>query len=212
MRKEVFKMQTKDHLALGHFLVTNTGHPGLTKHQRAFLLGCVEPDCNKITYMRGISRFKNLRGHNAQNSCMYIMKCFRQIQMNGICGASDYFVLGTVLHYVADAFTWPHNAFWVNSLREHMTYESKLHREFLRALEADRGMRGAAGALPLYSYRCLHRKYTDEFHSPKTDCRYIISACKLLLGECLQYAYSTTEERIYQGGIIYEGSYHHGLA
>ena len=46
-------MQTKDHLALGLGLLAGTQDEGLEKHKRAFLFGCVEPDFNPLTYLRG---------------------------------------------------------------------------------------------------------------------------------------------------------------
>ena len=46
-------MQTKTHLALGHYLPSVEKDAGLHRHSGFFLLGCMEPDYNLATYLRG---------------------------------------------------------------------------------------------------------------------------------------------------------------
>lgn len=205
-------METKDHLALGHFLLDCTNHIGLQQHQRVFLLGCIEPDYNLVTYIHGIWQYKNLCGHNAGNSFSHIKNCFEQIQSKGLHTAKDYFVLGTVIHYIADAFTWPHNIFWEKSLIEHAAYEKELHQFFSHELETNgkRVIEKISSLLDTYSD--LHNEYGTAFHSPETDCRYIITACKVLLQKSLRYADIPKTKELYQKeGAFYEGAYYHRL-
>lgn len=46
-------MQTKTHLALGHYLLSVEKDAGLHRHSGFFLLACMEPDYNLATYLRG---------------------------------------------------------------------------------------------------------------------------------------------------------------
>ena len=50
-------MQSKTHLALGHYLLDREADAGLHRYRGLFLPGCIEPDYNLVTYLRG------LRGH-----------------------------------------------------------------------------------------------------------------------------------------------------
>ena len=51
-------MKTIDHLMLGRRLLAQYGAGASGLHRRAFLLGCVEPDYNLLSYLRGLRRHK----------------------------------------------------------------------------------------------------------------------------------------------------------
>ena len=59
-------MRTADHLLLGQYLLAHYAAPALQRHRRAFLLGCVEPDGNVFSYLRGMRHREKLRGHHAE--------------------------------------------------------------------------------------------------------------------------------------------------
>lgn len=105
-------MRTIDHLLLGRYLLARSASPALHRHCHAFLLGCVEPDYNVLSYLRGIRHGEKLRGHNAENSSAFLARCMADFEENGLSSTWDYFRLGTMLHYAADAFTAPHNRFY----------------------------------------------------------------------------------------------------
>ena len=98
-------MKTADHLLLGQYLVERCGTPHLRCHRRAFLLGCVEPDYNVFSYLRGMRYYEKFRGHNAENSSAFLSHCFTDFEGHTLHSAWDYFRLGTMIHYAADAFT-----------------------------------------------------------------------------------------------------------
>jgi len=206
-------MQTRDHLALGYFLLDLAGSERLLKHSRAFLLGCVEPDYNPATYLRGMRTGQKFRGHHAENSFAHVSKCMAELQREGLRTSWDYFTLGTVLHYAADAFTWPHNTFWESSLAGHVAYERKLHPVF-----SDELLREFPDACPAEPHALAaffagnHQAYAAAPHEMETDSRYIIGVCGgLLLGSLRCAAAVFEEERSWRGAISYAGSYHHGL-
>lgn len=57
-------MQIKTHLALGHRLLDWAPDAGLHRYSELFLLGCMEPDYNLATYLRG------LKGHGCFTGTM----------------------------------------------------------------------------------------------------------------------------------------------
>lgn len=189
MRKKIGRpdhMQTKDHLALGLGLLAGTQDEGLEKHKRAFLFGCVEPDFNPLTYLRGYMHEKRFRGHNAENSRTHIHACMERLCLHGLCSAYSYFTLGAMLHYVADSFTFPHNAFFQGTIHEHREYESRLHQVF----SGKNHMFGIVGAEycqdPWNFLLFEHRRYGEASPSLGTDYQYIVRVCACLLSRFLQ--------------------------
>ena len=192
-------MRTTDHLLLGQYLLSQSASPMLHRHRHAFLLGCVEPDCNVLSYLRGMRRGEKLHGHNAENSSAFLKRCMADFDRNGISTAWDYFRLGTLLHYAADAFTAPHNRFWTGSLLEHRAYEAALHRRFAAMLESARLDR-----LVYREYAPLHEDYCAETPGMETDFRYILTDCASFLEK---YLLPAEKEK----GIRYEGFDHDRL-
>lgn len=178
-------MKTADHLLLGRYLLEQCGTTQLSRHRRAFLLGCVEPDYNVFSYLRGMRHCRKFRGHNAENSSAFLTHCFADFNGRALRSAWDYFRLGTMIHYAADAFTAPHNGSWNGSLIEHCAYEASLHRKFGKMLAAANSER-----FPYWEYEALHKSYCSEKPSMETDFRCILTACLSLLKK---YTLRTTE-------------------
>lgn len=191
-------MQTRDHLELGYFLLAKLRSPALDVHARAFLLGCVEADYNCFSYLRGFLRHKKFYGHNAENTRTYIENRIGRIQSKGLRSAWDYFRLGVMLHYLADAFTAPHNAFWSDNLAAHKAYEKKLHRRLAGRLNGETAKPpaprlpdppgGDVPASPLQCFRQARQNYAAANRSMETDCLFILQTCAQTLGGCLRYA------------------------
>ena len=169
-------MKTADHLLLGQYLLERYGTPQLRRHSRVFLLGCVEPDYNVFSYLRGMRYYEKFHGHNAENSSAFLSSCFEYFDGKMLRSAWDYFRLGTMLHYAADAFTAPHNNFWMGSLSEHCAYEAALHRKFGALLAA-----AHPEHISYQEYAPLHKLYCAEDTGMETDFRYILTACLSLL-------------------------------
>ncbi len=186
-------MKTKDHLALGRFLLAQCGCGELTRHRRAFLLGCVEPDYDPATYLRGMTARRNLRGHNAENALPYASKCLAELPAKGLRTARDYFLLGTLLHYAADAFTGPHNDFGEKDLLRHAAYERELHGLFPGELRSAAGLRRAAPSSLSGFLTVSHEAYAAAPHGMTTDCRYILDVCERLLEGSLRFAVPAEE-------------------
>lgn len=98
-------MRSEDHLALGLYLLSRENSPQLRRHCIAFLIGCIEPDYNQFSYLRGIVHHRKFRGHNAEDSFAFLTRCRKHFALHEASSAWDFFKLGTMLHYAADAFT-----------------------------------------------------------------------------------------------------------
>lgn len=61
-------METKDHKAVGIFLINQIMEKVERPLQWAFLWGCVEPDFNVFTYLKGSMYGEKFRGHNYENA------------------------------------------------------------------------------------------------------------------------------------------------
>lgn len=128
---------------------------------------------------------------------MFLMHCADVFDENAPHSAWDYFRLGTAIHYIADAFTAPHNGFWTGSLLEHSAYETALHREFKAMLES-----ACPEQIPSREYAPLHRVYRTEKHNAEIDFRYILTAC---LSVMRKYVLGAAEQE-----EAYDASFNYG--
>lgn len=174
-------MRSEDHLALGLYLLSRENSPQFRRHCIAFLIGCIEPDYNQFSYMRGIVHHRKFRGHNAENSFAFLMRCRKHFALHEASSAWDFFRLGTMLHYTADAFTWPHNSFWPGTLLGHVRYERALHPVFAEFLRTE-----PSGNAACFDEASLHEAYANAEHSIETDCQFIFAACSSLLRQELE--------------------------
>ena len=77
-------MKKKDHLLLGRFLLAQKAAPSGSMARRLFLFGCVEPDINPFTYMRGSVRHQFLQGHNAENARKHFQNLLERLSRSGV--------------------------------------------------------------------------------------------------------------------------------
>ena len=172
-------MKTASHLLLGRYLADGLGE--LRGMRRlAFLAGCAEPDYNIITYLRGSMRHRPLAGHSFEGAGGYLQRAMARLRKRGAMRPSDYFRLGKVIHYVADAFTYAHNANFPGSLRAHRGYEGALKRHLEEYLK-NRRPHPRAAAKPTYeALREAHARYAALPPSPQKDIRYAVALCGML--------------------------------
>jgi len=173
-------MRTTDHAALGRLLLREAGTDALRQHRLAFLFGCIEPDRNFLTYLRGSLRHRLLRGHHAENSQAYIARQLGTLERRGVGSAYRCFVLGTVLHYIADEFTYAHNESFPGTLRDHVRYEHRMHPYFTEELERQSGIPQLPGS-PDAVLAGARAVYCANGHTMQSDCRYIVRVCGVVL-------------------------------
>ena len=128
-------MKAKCHRTLGDYLVRNYMHNHSRFHIRAFLIGCTEPDKNPMTYFKGSFRCQLLRGHDWESAQRYMQRIASRLEQRTKFRLMDYYTLGKLIHYIADAFTFAHNNSFCFNLRTHRDYERMLQEYFLSCFQ-----------------------------------------------------------------------------
>lgn len=128
-------METKSHVILAKYLLEQIPELDSVKYQKVFILGCIEPDFNMFSYLKGSLKCQKFRGHNYNSSSNYSAHALEKLQSKRHWGLLEYYRLGKLMHYLSDAFTYPHNDNFRGTLREHRAYEARLHMCFTAYLK-----------------------------------------------------------------------------
>jgi len=153
--------------------------------KKAFAFGCIEPDLNPFSYLKGSFRNRMLRGHNFGSSRRLLERLSGRLQRTNRWNALNCYRLGKLTHYVSDAFTAAHNEFFTGSLREHRSYEFSLGSVFpsyLRA-PADDGAPQRGGLWP--ELLSLHDRYCEQPRGVNTDASFILRASEAVMNALL---------------------------
>lgn len=178
-------MRGKSHISLGNYLLDQY-MPELPSHYRkAFLFGCIQPDRNPATYLKGSLRCQWLRGHNYHNARSFMRRISRRLEGKNRLRLYDYYTLGKLIHYTADAFTYAHNDTFPSALCAHRAYEIRLQEHFLSYLTE----RPAVNIRPSHSVMetiaSCHRAYSLKTPDLHWDCRFALQACCCVLSVLL---------------------------
>lgn len=174
-------MRGKSHQCLGQYLVQHYMSNQPERHKRAFLLGCIEPDRNPATYLKGSLRYQWLRGHNYKNARGFMRRVSQRLENRSKMNILDYYTLGKLIHYTADAFTSAHNDTFSSNLNDHREYEAAMQDHFLSYMQEDPSVDPEAAHSvmdAIYSYR---REYKTQPTNIYTDTRFVLSACCCVL-------------------------------
>lgn len=176
-------MRTADHMNLSRYIMDHMD-AGASKLQKAvFVFGSIEPDINMLTYLRGsIHGEEKLRGHNYENVMKYMEKLTKKLEKGGMGTVRQSFLLGKLVHYVADSFTYPHNSIFPGNLKEHCQYETELHGYVNKMIaSADVNMDSIDDELDIVEYlRELHDRYVSETPGCENDYGYITHAISVV--------------------------------
>lgn len=169
-------MQSIDHYILGRYIIENCNIHTDRLSEKMFMAGCIEPDLNPLTYMRGSIKYHFLHGHNADNSRRHLMHVMEKLGDKGLKSPVQWFVFGTAIHYIADSFTFAHNEMFGGNIAEHVRYEKFLHPVFADYLKSCKTESGLPSARIFRTVSAYHDKYLADKRSYLTDCRYIVRA------------------------------------
>ena len=147
----------------------------------AFRLGCIEPDRNPATYLKGSFRSQWLRGHNYGNAKRYMFRISRRLEKKEHLNVLDYYTLGKLIHYTTDAFTYAHNEEFSTDLGEHMTYEAALQNYFLEYMQAEPNGSELCADSIAEAIRIQHRDYIRKPADIRTDTKYALKVCCTIL-------------------------------
>ena len=177
-------MQKRSHKLLASTLLQSQHGFAARRFELAFLFGSFQPDCNPLTYLKGSLRAYKLRGHNFSNSQLYINAHIASLRRQQSWTMWHYYTLGKLTHYLADAFTYPHNENYPDSLLAHRQYEDQLRlylaeylqQRTLRRQQFREDLEAAIGE--------LHRQYMESRGDLQRDVQYILQATALLMACC----------------------------
>ncbi|MGN0998075.1 MAG: zinc dependent phospholipase C family protein [Faecousia sp.] len=174
-------MHAQSHYQLGQFLIRNYLRDTPRRYHFAFLTGCLEPDRNPITYLKGSIRCQWFRGHHWPNSHRYMQRIARRLERKAKLRLLDYYTLGKLIHYTADAFTFAHNEGFPSGLKQHRTYERILNTHFLRHLQQGICRLPGSAYCVMDLIHTQHRLYSSQPGNIQRDCDYAISVCAKIL-------------------------------
>lgn len=150
--------------------------PGLSRGRAAaFLFGCIQPDRNPATYLKGSLRARMLGGHNYSNAAPVMMRLALGLSGRERFSLRDCYRMGKLIHYIMDAFTFSHDHRAPAGLRFHRKYEQELQPYFLEHLKpmAVQPCKESAASL----IGCAHRRYAAIPGCVESDTTFAIFVC-----------------------------------
>lgn len=182
-------MQKRSHRLLALTLLGNCNGFRKKRFELAFLFGSFQPDCNPLSYLKGSLRGRMLMGHNFSNSQRYIDVQIGRLQNKTGWTTWQYYTLGKLTHYLADAFTFPHNETYSDNLLAHRQYEDALRGNFARYLREHPLCCAHPRENVAASIDRLHRQYLDAVSDWQRDIQYILEANEMLMASIVpEYA------------------------
>ena len=151
------------------------------RHIHAFLLGCVQPDKNPATYLKGSLRCKWLRGHNWNNASRYMARLSRRLERRKKLRLLDFYSLGKLIHYTVDAFTGAHNDHFPPQLQQHRQYEERLQSYFLEYLKRKESTTAPTTGKVMDAIRAYHKEYCAMPTSIHNDSKYCLLVSSLIV-------------------------------
>lgn len=181
-------MQKRTHTLLARTLLRNETGFSAKRFELAFLFGSFQPDVNPLSYLKGSLHYNKLRGHNYINSRAYINTRILKLQRRQRWTIWQYYTLGKLTHYLADAYTYPHNENYPSTMLDHHCYETDL-RQFMQGFLAHRRIQRQQARRDLIAaLEELHNQYMNTRASMYRDANYILKATSLLMAGCLPAA------------------------
>lgn len=174
-------MRGKSHICLGRYLAQHYMEHTPQRYVNAFLLGCIEPDRNPATYLKGSLRCQWLRGHNYQNARRFMRHISSRLERKDKLKLFDYYTLGKLIHYTADAFTYAHNSTFPTDLGEHREYEVALQDHFLEYLQEDPQVNTRVARSVMEAIYSYHREYILQPADIRRDSQFALTACCCVL-------------------------------
>lgn len=183
-------MVSEDHRLLAERLSKMLIKNKLLLAKKLFVTGCVFPDHNPVTYLRGLYMGHPLKTHFFFLCYPEILRLCNKLDNKKTLYIWDYYTLGALIHYVADAFTFPHNEHYKGNMLQHAQYEhNQLHNTFKEYLIKDFNIdiSDKSDTLPLaIIFFELHTAYINTKASPLCDTKYICNICTIICERILE--------------------------
>lgn len=178
-------MVKTNHMLLAKALLQAQGGFSASRFETAFLYGSISPDCNPFTYFRGSIEHRFLHGHNYVNARRWVFKALERLQRRTTWNTWDYYTLGKITHYLADAFVYPHNENYPYGPVEHRMYEVAFRSQFKVYMGEHQLEAAAPSANVIQSIMRLHYQYEQVASELVRDMDYIIKTNLMVMASCL---------------------------
>ena len=185
-RKRVNLIKTHSHRMLGKHLASIYFTQTPRRYTLAFLTGCIQPDRNPVTYLKGSIHHRMLHGHNWTNSQKYMQRICRRLERRKKLWLWDFYTLGKLIHYVTDAFTFTHNDWFDRDILTHRYYETDLEVHFLKSLKNYNAPHPQTCENVMDAIRNYHAEYRQFPVSMLADCRYSILVSSMVVAMLVQ--------------------------
>lgn len=174
-------MRGKSHRCLGNYLAEHYMSDVPKLYVKAFQIGCIEPDRNPITYLKGSLRSQWLRGHNYRNARRFMRNISFRLERKDKLNIFDYYTLGKLIHYTTDAFTYAHNLDFPTDLSDHKQYEDALQEHFLEFMSQDPEVDTMIARSIMSAICSYHRDYEQSESNIHNDSKFALAACCCVL-------------------------------
>ena len=178
-------MKQESHRLLGHYLIDGLQVQPKRRYTRAFLIGCVEPDRNPLSYLKGSIRSRWFYGHNYQNADRWIERHINRLSRKEHWNLWNYYCMGKLIHYTSDAFTYVHNNCFTEPIAAHRAYEDRLQAMFLQRLQERDFSHSPFYLDPNSFFRRVHSTYLEHGANVQRDCSYILDMTNWLFCQLL---------------------------
>lgn len=176
-------MRKKSHISLAKYIVNSLAEQDMLKHKKAFYLGSILPDC-KPSFLTERHEIEGTFP-KVQQEMKLLVERRKDYQINT---RVFYRHLGEIIHYIADYFTFPHNAHYPGNLKDHCAYEEQLKRSLKEYIESGEALkdriwvRGNTNILNSTEAICdfiqmAHDRYVKIKNTVEGDCRQIVALC-----------------------------------
>lgn len=178
-------MVKTNHMLLAKALIQAQGGFDTKRFEKAFIYGSISPDCNPFTYFQGSIEHRFLHGHNYVNARRWVFRSIERLQQRTKWTAWDYYTLGKITHYLADAFVYPHNEHYPFGPVEHRLYEVEFRSLFKRYMAQTPLCACEPCANLIQSIMRLHYQYTSMASGLVQDMDYIVKTNLMVMASCL---------------------------
>ena len=148
-------------------------HTALNKYAFWMKLGAIAPDLLLYTYFTG---------HTYTATEHWFQQSLQHLLQKGRLNRRSCFLLGYLLHYLEDYFTFPHSSAYTGTLTQHIQYEKRLERDLQNYLTEQVPASYEIGPI---SFQQLQTHYLQQRPDPQTDITYMLLAGSQLCAQML---------------------------
>ena len=187
-------MRKKSHISLAGQIMDSMELDNVFDYRLPFYVGSIWPDC-RPSFVTTPHKFDITFDDIERKISKFIANYDKDKGMNMRRCAG----LGVIIHYIADYFTYPHNAHYPGTLKDHCSYEENLKhrmRSFVRNRYESGEMQYDERMLPtIHSLQELldyvkekHEYYVHDRGNVNLDCAYSYIVCLAVMYSLLQLA------------------------